>query len=78
MDNFYNDGFGWLCRTCERETEAPAEDASHSRLLREGESESKTPRLSSFALARWADAARTTLVCPRCGVTENVFTTETQ
>ena len=75
LENFYNDGFGWLCRACE--IKAPAETASHSRLLREGEAESKAPRLSNFALAKWTDSSRTTLVCPRCGVTEKIFTTET-
>jgi hypothetical protein len=77
-ENFYNDGFGWLCRRCERTIEAPTDAASHSRLLREGESESKSPRLSNFALAKWADKSRTTLVCPRCGITEKISTTETQ
>ena len=74
LKNFHNDGFGWLCRACEREIKAPAEDARHSRLLREGESESKSPRLANFALAKWADASRTTLVCPRCGITEKIAT----
>jgi hypothetical protein len=72
LNNFYNDGFGWLCRACEREGKAPETSASHSRLLREGEAESKAPRLSNFALAKWADKSRTTLVCPRCGITESV------
>ncbi len=78
MNYFYNDGFGWICRACEAKLEAPAENASHSRLLREGESESKAPRFSNSALAKWADASRSTLVCPRCGVTERIFTTEAQ
>ena len=74
-NNFYNDGFGWICRQCERELEPAAVDettANHSRLLREGEAESKTPRFSNPALARWTDDARTTLVCPRCNITESV------
>ena len=72
MNYFYNDGFGWHCRVCEAESKSPAEEAHHSRLMREGESESKAPRLSSAALAKWADAARRVLVCPRCGATEAV------
>jgi hypothetical protein len=72
LTNFYNDGFGWICRACERALESPTENARHSRLLREGEAESKTPRFSNSALARWADQSRTTLVCPRCGITETV------
>lgn len=71
MDDFYNDGFGWVCRHCERELgEAPSHE--HSRLYREGEAESKQPKLSNHALAKWADPERRTLVCPRCGITERV------
>lgn len=78
IDNFYNSGFGWVCKHCERElaeTEAPAEtDAATklSRIMREGEAESKQPRLSNLALARWADDAKNTLMCPRCAVVEQV------
>ena len=70
LANFYNDGFGWICRACERESETPGKAAHHSRLLREGEAESKTPRFSNAALAKWTDKTRTALVCPRCGNTE--------
>lgn len=69
LSNFYNDGFGWICRPCEREL-SPLVEHEKSRLLREGEAESKRPELSSQGLAKWADPARTTLVCPRCGITE--------
>ena len=71
LNDFYNDGFGWICRQCERElnrTEKQA--AARSRLLSEGEAESKTPRMSNLALAKWADPAQRVLVCPRCGITE--------
>jgi len=71
-DNFYNDGFGWVCRACERELESQNEPEKHSRLLREGEAESKNPRFSNSALAKWADKSRTMLRCPRCGITEAV------
>ena len=77
LDDFYNAGFGWICRRCELELKESANSSAaasptHSRLLREGESESKEPRLSSAALAKWFDAAQTTLICPRCGLTEAV------
>ncbi len=72
LEHFFNDGFGWLCRACARRIEAPGETEKHSRLWREGEAETKSPRLANFALAKWADEARTTLICPRCGVTEKV------
>ena len=38
--------------------------------MREGEAESKNPALSNLALAKWADPAHRTLVCPNCGITE--------
>jgi hypothetical protein len=72
LNNFYNAGFGWICRACASAPESETTGASHSRLLREGEAESKAPRLSNFALAKWADKSRTTLVCPRCGTRESV------
>lgn len=72
LSDFYNDGFGWVCRPCERDL-APINDPNRrSRLLSEGEAESKSPRLSNRALARWEDATQRTLVCPRCGISESV------
>lgn len=77
IDNFYNDGFGWVCKHCARElaeteTGMPDGDDKLNRIMREGEAESKQPRLSNPALARWADDAKNTLMCPRCGLTEPV------
>ena len=73
LEDFYNEGFGWVCRHCERELkEVESSSGTQSRLLREGEAESKTPRLSNPALAKWLDKAQTTLICPRCGITEAV------
>jgi hypothetical protein len=72
INDFYNAGFGWICRQCERELGPELETGTLSRVFREGESESKAPRLSNNALAKWADPARTTLMCPRCGITEPV------
>jgi hypothetical protein len=70
LNDFYNHGFGWICRHCEKELRQPEAGDSHSRLLREGEAESKKPKLSTHALAKWADSARRILECPRCGITE--------
>ena len=69
LNDFYNDGFGWICRRCdlERNTES---STTHSRLLLEGEAESKQPEMSTPALAKWADPAQRILVCPRCGISE--------
>lgn len=74
LKDFRNDGFGWKCKHCENELERLKGDdkQEHSRLMREGEAESKNPEFSTLALAKWADAAQTTLICPRCGIVEAV------
>lgn len=73
LNDFRNDGFGWYCRHCDVElAKVRAAEHGSSRVFREGEAESKTPQLANQALARWADPARRTLVCPRCGITEPV------
>ena len=71
LDSFYNDGFGWVCRNCSVGI-SPGPTGSHSRMFTEGEAESKGPKLANFALAKWADAAREHLMCPRCGITEKL------
>jgi len=70
LKDFYHDGFGWICKHCERELKE-AETNSRSRLMSEGEAESKDPIFSSVGLAKWLDPARTILMCPRCGITES-------
>ncbi len=72
LNDFYNDGFGWICKHCERELEAQNKrpKPKRSRLMREGEAESKTPVFSNQAMAKWADKAQRILMCPRCGITE--------
>lgn len=72
LNDFYNEGFGWICRHCERDLkpQIKVSGSNHSRLMREGEAESKQPALSSIALAKWTDKAQRTLICPRCGITE--------
>jgi len=71
LTDFYNAGHGWTCRACERELAAvDNSDQKHSRVFREGEAESKVPTLSNLALAKWTDATRRFLTCPRCGLTE--------
>ncbi len=72
LKDFYNAGFGWICKRCEREIASRNADENRSRLMSEGESESKDPRFSNSALAKWADAAHQNLVCPRCGNTESI------
>ena len=72
LDDFYNDGFGWICKHCERELKNKEDSPKQkkSRLMHEGEAESKSVKFSNAALAKWADKAQRTLVCPRCGITE--------
>lgn len=73
LDEFYNQGFGWICKRCENALKAEtANDTENTpRVWREGEAESKQPKLS-VPVAKWLDAARTQLICPRCGITEIV------
>lgn len=71
LNDFYNDGFGWICKHCERDLkEQKTVDKTHSRLMSEGEAESKQPTFSNLALAKWTDKTQRTLMCPRCGITE--------
>lgn len=73
LNDFYNRGFGWICRHGELElTRANDSSETLSRIMREGEAESKAPEMSNLALAKWADPAHRTLICPRCGITELV------
>ena len=72
MEHFVNEGFGWTCRRClkeERARETPP-TSPRARFFSEGESEDRDPKLTAPALARWRDASRRALVCPRCGVGE--------
>ena len=72
-EHFVNDGTGWECKRCRAGARADAEpDGGPGRFFREGEAEGGGPRLSSSARATWADSARATLRCPRCGVEERV------
>ena len=74
LNDFYNEGFGWICKHCECELKRQAKpsDVKTSRLMSEGEAESKQPALSVLALAKWADTAHQTLMCPRCGIVERL------
>lgn len=73
IDEFYNAGFGWICKCCEQDLRAQQtkENNSAARVWREGEAESKLPKLSA-PVAKWLDRARTQLICSRCGISEIV------
>ncbi len=72
LNDFYNDGFGWICKNCERELDEKNDvsNQTYSRLMREGEAESKNPQFSNLALAKWTDEMQRELICPHCGITE--------
>lgn len=72
--SFFNDGFGWACKTCVLKLGnlSPESDQVGSRLFTEGEAETKQPTLSKIAIARWLDPQRNVLCCPLCGIKENV------
>jgi hypothetical protein len=71
-DHFINIGYGWVCKHCSAQESRSQDDNSRARFLREGEAEEKEPALSTPALARWRDATRQTLVCPRCSIEETI------
>lgn len=70
-DHFINTGYGWVCSHCSPEMATlNRETEGRARFFHEGEAEDKEPALSTVALARWSDASRQALVCPRCGIQE--------
>jgi len=70
LNDFYNHGFGWICRHCVPDGELNEASSQPSRLMSEGEAESKRPELSTAGLAKWADPVHRILTCPTCGITE--------
>ncbi len=73
-DHFINAGYGWLCKHCTAEADGARakEEGARARFFTEGEAEDKTPAMSTPALAKWRDASRQSLVCPRCCVEEAI------
>lgn len=71
IENFYNSGFGWICRRCEREQSDQNADQNLPRVWREGEAETKQPKLAA-PVAKWFDSARTKLICPNCNTIEAI------
>jgi hypothetical protein len=70
-EHFINPGYGWLCKHCHPDEETRVSQTNgRARFFTEGEAEDKEPALSTPALARWRDATRQVLVCPRCGIEE--------
>jgi hypothetical protein len=72
-DNFFNAGYGWICRRCNPDDETRAHlTTGRARFFEEGEAEDKEVVFSTPALARWRDSSRQVLVCPQCGIEEMV------
>jgi hypothetical protein len=63
LNDFYDDGLGWICRHCERQLE-------REHTAGETETGTKAPELPNRPLAKWTDKTRRFLTCPRCGITE--------
>jgi formate-dependent nitrite reductase cytochrome c552 subunit len=73
LEHFVNAGYGWTCKRCAEESATQARvEGARARFFSEGEAEEREPALSAQALARWRDASRRTLVCPRCHVEEHL------
>ena len=73
LNDFFNEGHGWICRPCHKELVSEAvSEQTMPLFFQEGEAESKNPELRSLALARWTDKTRRFLACPRCGIVEAV------
>jgi len=80
-ENFVKEGYGWACKRCRgagdaagSTSDADSSPGAHAlpRFFREGEAEEREPRLAARALARWKDDSRRALLCPRCGVEEEI------
>ena len=72
--HFVNEGYGWTCKRCDDSAaqDAPPADSPLPRFFREGEAEERETKLSNPSLARWKDDSHRTLVCPLCGVEEEL------
>jgi hypothetical protein len=64
-NHFVNPGYGWVCKHCS----AADSERKHSTSSASSQSEKKSGSLGP-ALARWTDATRQTLACPRCSIEE--------
>ena len=76
-NHFFNIGYGWVCKHCSAEDAERNEERSglwRFFQMREADriDQQNPPRLPTLVLARWTDAARRSLKCPRCGIEEMV------
>jgi hypothetical protein len=71
-NHFFNLGYGWLCKHCSAENTEHHEHKGSFWHFFKTEPQPKKPQLPSLVLARWTDASRRTLACPRCSIEEMV------
>jgi hypothetical protein len=65
-NHFFDLGYGWLCKHCS------ALDAEFKQQLATDRSSHHSETKGQLALARWTDASRQALSCPRCGIEEMI------
>lgn len=72
-NHFFNPGYGWLCKHCSAEdADRHDEHRSFWSFFHKTEAEKKPVKLPSLVLARWTDASRQSLACPRCSIEERI------
>jgi hypothetical protein len=72
-NHFFNPGYGWICKHCSAEdADGQTDRGSFWSFFHKREPEKKSRKLPSLVLARWTDATRQTLACPRCSIEEPV------
>jgi hypothetical protein len=72
-NHFFNLGYGWLCKHCSAENAKRHGDEVGPKRPRHGTHDGKTEgQRAGLALARWTDATRQSLTCPRCSIEEMV------
>jgi hypothetical protein len=67
--HFFNLGYGWLCKHCS------AEDAERKYHHHHHHQPAANGKQNSLALAKWCDAEHHGLMCPRCGIEEQLRST---
>jgi len=71
-NHFFDLGYGWLCKHCSAaDTEATRQPPTHGNFFRHAATNEQHAK-PSLALASWTDASRQALVCPRCGIEEQI------
>ena len=56
-ENFFKANYGWFCKRCQKRDKHKLNSQKNE---------------STLYPARWLDASRKILICPKCGVTEEI------